>query len=149
MKRIIALAAVALATSLFAAGCGNDSPTAPTPAPPEPQSLSANISGNWSGQATLFGVLTNVTLSISQPTSDSSLSGVQSLTGTVTLNTGSPLAVTGSKHGDSWDVSGNASSTIITVHQTLTSANSSSGDLTLQVGSPSNQGTVTLNLHKS
>ncbi len=149
MKKIFALATAALVTSLLAAGCGSDSPTAPAPAVPEPQSLSANISGNWSGQARLFGALTSVTLSISQPTSDSSLSGVQSLTGTVSLANGSPLAVTGSKQGDAWSVSGNSASTIITVHQALTSAGASSGDLTLQVGPPSNQGTVALDLHKS
>jgi hypothetical protein len=151
MKGITALVAAVLACSLLAIGCGSDSPSTPSAPPPtpEPKSLSGNISGTWSGQATMFGAPTNVTLSINQPVSDTSLTGVQSLTGKLSLANGSPLAVTGSKQGDMWSVSGSAGSTIATVHQTLTSANASSGDFTLQVGSPNNQGTVALNLTKS
>jgi hypothetical protein len=141
MKRCLSLAfAVSMAGLLVA--CGSDSPSAP-------QNLSANISGNWSGQTTMFGLPTNVTVAVSQATSDPSLTTVEPLTGTVTLDNGTPLSVTGTKQGNSWTVSGNAGATIATIHQTLTSAAAGTGDFTLQVGPPSNKGTVVLNLQKS
>lgn len=141
MKRSLSFAFVVLVASLLVA-CGSDSPS-------EPQSLSPNISGNWSGQATMFGSPTNVTVAINQPLSDPGLTAVQSLTGTLTLNNGTPVAMTGTKQGNSWSVSGNAGATIATIHQTLTSATASAGDFTLQVGAPTNKGTVALNLQKS
>ncbi len=141
MKRSLALAFVVLTASLLGS-CGDSSPA-------EPENLSANISGNWSGQATIFGSATNMTVFVSQATSDKSLTTVEPLTGTLTLNNGTPVAMTGTKQGNTWSLSGNAGATIASVHQTLTSATDSSGDFTLQVGPPSNKGTVTLNLHKS
>ena len=142
MKRSPALAFVVLSASLLGA-CGDSS------TPSEPENLSANISGNWSGQATIFGSPANMTLSITQATSDKSLTTVEPLTGTLTIGTGTPLAMTGTKQGNAWSVSGNTGDTIASIHQTLSSATTSTGDFTLQVGPPSNKGTVTLNLHKS
>jgi len=148
MKRTLSLAFVALAASLLLVACGSDTPAAaPTPTPP--QSLSPNISGNWSGQTKLFGSNANLTLAVSQPTSDSGLTGVQALSGTLTIDDGTPLAMTGTKQGNTWTMSGNAGATIATVHQTLTSAAAGTGDFTLQVGPSSNKGTVPLNLQKS
>jgi hypothetical protein len=141
MKRSLSLAFVVLLASLLVA-CGSDSPS-------EPQSLSPNISGNWSGQTTMFSTPTNVTVAVNQATSDPGLTAVEALTGTLTLNNGTPLAMTGTKQGNSWTMSGNAGATIATIHQNLTSATASAGDFTLQVGPPSNKGTVVLNLQKS
>jgi hypothetical protein len=142
MKRSLALACVVSTASLLGA-CGDSS------TPTEPENLSANISGTWSGQATIFGSATNMTLSISQATSDKSLTTTQPLTGTLTLNNGTPLPMTGTKQGNTWNVSGNAGATIATIHQTLTAATTSTGDFTLQVGPSTNKGTVPLALHKS
>ncbi len=141
MKRSVSLAFVALMASMLVA-CGSDSPTAP-------QGLSPNISGSWSGQATVFGGPTNVTAAINQPISDPGLTAVQNLTGVLTLGNGTPVAMTGTKQGNSWSVSGNVGATIVTIHQVLTSATASAGDLTLQFGAPTEKATVVLNLQKS
>ncbi len=143
MKRILSLASFALLVSLLAAGCGDSSsPTAPS----EPENLSANIAGIWSGQTTMFGSTVNVTVSISQAQSDPSMTGVVPLSGSVSINT-STLPATGTKQGNSWSMSGNAGATILTIHQNLASPSQSSGDLTLKIGP--NQGQVVLALVKS
>ena len=77
MKRALSLAFAVLMASLLVA-CGSDTPSAP-------QSLSPNISGNWSGQTKLFGSNSNITLAIAQATSDPGLTSVEPLTGTLTI----------------------------------------------------------------
>jgi hypothetical protein len=143
MNRSLLPALMMLTTSLLFVGCDSSS------TPSEPESLSPNISGNWSGQTTMFGGLTNVTVSVSQATSDPGLTAVLPLTGTLTLNSGTPLAMTGTKQGNAWTMSGNTGDTIASIHQTLTSATTSAGDFTLQVGPATNKGTVPLNFVKS
>ncbi len=49
MKRSLLPALMMLTTSLLFVGCDSSTPS-------EPESLSPNISGNWSGQTTMFGV---------------------------------------------------------------------------------------------
>src|SRR5512138_759528 len=107
MKRILSLASFALMVSLFAAGCGDSSPAAPT----EPENLSANVAGTWSGQTTIFGVKANVTVLISQAQSDPSMSGVVALTGHVNINNGTAVPATGTKQGNTWSMSGNSGAT--------------------------------------
>lgn len=145
-KRSLSPALVLLTAGISLASCGGSS--SPT-SPPEPESLSPNISGTWSGQTTMFGAKTNVTLSISQATSNPGLNAVEPLTGTLAINNGAPLALTGSKQGNAWTVSGNNGATIVTIHQTLTAATTSAGDFTLQIGPSTNKGTVPLELQKS
>jgi hypothetical protein len=142
MKRILSLASFALMVSLLAAGCGDSSPSAPS----EPENLSANIAGTWSGQTMMFGSNVNVTVSISQAQSDPSMTAVVPLTGSVSINT-TTLPATGTKQGNTWSMSGNSGATIVTIHQNLASASQSSGDLTLKIGA--NQGQVVLALVKS
>jgi len=98
---------------------------------------------------TFFGALTNVTIAVSQPVSDPAAAVAMALSGSLTLNNGTPLAMTGTKEGNVWNMSGNNGTVIASVHQTLTSATTGTGDFTLQIGPPSNTGTVGLNLTKS
>ncbi|HUT76167.1 MAG TPA: hypothetical protein VM285_00680 [Polyangia bacterium] len=145
MKRHLVPAVLLVACSMFLANCSSSS--SDEPAAPTPTTFSTNISGTWSGTTTFFGSPTAVTLAVTQPTSDSAVA--LGLTGMLSLNNGAPLAVSGTKDGDAWTVSGNNGTTILTIRQTLTSATASTGDLTLQVGPPSNKGTVPLDLTKS
>ena len=142
MRRYSVIAMMVLASSLLVFGCSSDSST-------EPTQFSTNISGTWSGTTSMFGSTVAVTLSVTQATSGRAAFTAQALTGMLTLNSGTPLPMTGTKNGDVWDLCGNAGTTIASIHQTLTSATESTGDLTLQIGPPSNKGTVSLALTKS
>jgi len=149
-RKLLKVGASVFFISTFAelSGCGGDSSSGSN-------SFSSNISGVWTGIAIFFGVSTTVTVTTNQPvsgrssTTNSGLLSAQAITGTISLNGGTALNATGSKDDNGWSLSGAQGDTVVTLNQTLNSATTTTGTMTLQVGSPSNQATVGLNLTKS
>lgn len=119
-----------------------------TPTAPSENTFSTNISGTWSGSATVFGGTLNIRATLIQQTSSSSAAPTQAVTGTVRLvESNADISVTGTKTGNTWTVSGTVSGQNLTIKidQTLTSASASSGTFSITTNST---GTTTLSMTK-
>ena len=137
--------------SIFLGACGGGgSSSGVDTGTAEHETYSTNLSGVWTGTAEMFGEFDEVvvTVTVHQAVSDSAESPAQALTGTVTLNGGSPGNLTGTKNGNGWSISGAADGVIGSIEQTLLSGSKSSGTISLTTGPPDPILTVDLKLTK-
>ena len=115
--------------------------------------FSNNISGVWSGTIVAGGNILAVVVTVNQAVSGRSLASssvrnaAQALTGTLFVEGEGTNPVNGTKDGNVWSVSGSFGSSIVTVNQALTSANTSAGNLVEEIGGATN--TFNLNLTRS
>jgi hypothetical protein len=119
-------------------------------AAPSYETHSTNISGVWLGVDSfcLLGFLCgDLELTVVQAVSDSAESPVQALTGSF-LHNGNVGSITGTKEGDEWNITFEMSADFyVTINQTLSSANESSGLFTLinrDTGVATDAGTASL-----
>ena len=145
-KLLLAGSVVAWVTAFsILPGCGGGSSSG--------AGFSNNISGVWSGTVAAGGPPTPVVVTVNQAVpgrslaSSSVLNAAQALTGTVAIEGEGSLTVNGTKDGNVWSVSGIVSGATVTVNQTLTSVNTSAGNLVVEQGGTTE--TFNLNLTKS
>ncbi len=143
-KAIMNAKAAVVLFSLILAACGggsSDGSSENAPAEVAPHvTHSTNISGVWSG--TFIAPVGAVTATVNQPESDSAENPVQTLTAVLTIDLGGPvfMSVTGTKSGDTWSASGTDGTSIVSIEQTLSSDDNSSGTISIQ--SPAIAGAV-------